>query len=162
MAVDVLKQGAFLLACGAILLDIPQSMANEAVGCPAIKENTDAAQWWQIEPTDDGYVATLENPMGAGLMTMDLDMDGPSAPVLLGWEVLSKYNGGVGLLHYYSGSTGGHVSADVTRYVVINLDQSKPLANLEATVSIAGTRWIEHDDGTLEEEEILENGKNPF
>lgn len=156
MAVDVLKRAVLLLACSAILLDMPQSMANEEIECPAIEEDANAAEWWQVERTDGGHIATLKDSMDVDLVAVDLDMDGPSTPVLLGWEVLAQYDGSIGLLHYYSGATGSHVSANITRYVVINLDQSTLLANIDASVHLAGIRWIEHDDGTFEEEEIVE------
>ena len=161
-AFHFLKQAILLIACCSTLVQMvlaspaAEAAVDRSAACPAIEENTHAATWWQFESTDDGHVATLKNPMGAGSITVDLDMDGPSTPVLLGWEVLAQYDGSVGLLHYYSGATGSYVSADITRYIVINLDQFKLLANLEASVSLAGTRWLEQDDGSLEEEETLE------
>lgn len=152
-AFHFLKQAILLIACCSTLVQMvlaspaAEAAVDRSAACPAIEENTHAATWWQFESTDDGHVATLKNPMGAGSITVDLDMDGPSTPVLLGWEVLAQYDGSVGLLHYYSGATGSHVSADITRYIVINLDQFKLLANLEASVSrrdaMARTRrWL--------------------
>jgi hypothetical protein len=126
-AFHFLKQAILLIACCSTLVQMvlaspaAEAAVDRSAACPAIEENTHAATWWQVESTDDGHVATLKNPMGAGSITVDLDMDGPSTPVLLGWEVLAQYDGSVGLLHYYSGATGGHVSADITRYIVINL-----------------------------------------
>lgn len=125
------------------------ALAND---CIVIEEDPEAASVWHLWDDDWVRMATLSNETGDAVLTIELDMDGPSTPEVLGWTVPQQYEGRIGLLHYYSGATGTHVSADITRYAVINIKEARLLEIIEASVYLSGTRFHENEDGSYEQE----------
>lgn len=150
------------MSVGAFAMSACISLASQAViesedACPAIIESPEAAASWKIIDEDWEYVAQyITDQEDEKAFNFALDMDGPSQPLVLDWIKPERYQGKIGLLHYFSGATGTHVSAEVTRYAIVDVQQGRLLELIQASAQLAGSIYTENEDGSYVERIIDE------
>lgn len=145
-----------LVLSASIFLVAQAAIASEN-RCPQLVESPEAAASWKIIDEDWEYVAQyITDQEDEKAFNFALDMDGPSQPLVLDWIKPERYQGKIGLLHYFSGATGTHVSAEVTRYAIVDVQQGRLLELIQASAQLAGSIYTENEDGSYVERIIDE------
>ncbi|MBE1298539.1 MAG: hypothetical protein GJ680_01335 [Alteromonadaceae bacterium] len=132
------------------------SHAGEAsVDCPDTNTIATPPANWQIIKQDWEYFAHYSNDDNGESFQFPLDMDGPSTPHIIEWLAPQDEDKRLGVIHYFSGATGTHISAEITRYAIIDLKQQRLLDIQEASVYFAGSRYHEDENGVLTEYPVV-------
>ena len=149
--VDMKFVSCFLVSAS-LILPASKLAAEE---CPSLMMDEAAARQWSIVLNEDEWMhqATLlkARSLSKAKPSFFLEADGPVDIEVLGWDFPDIYGGRVGVLHYYSGAAGTHAMANFSRVAVIDLLTSTLITNPIFSTEVAGTRYVEQDDGsTLE------------
>jgi len=138
---------------GSLIFSVTLASPPFAQDCPSLAVDETAAQHWSITWNEEEWMhqATLltSNPASETKIQVSLETDGAVDPEVLSWIFPDRYEGRVGVLHYYSGSAGTHAMADFSRIAVIDMRSNTLIANPVYSTEVEGTRYHEQADGTL-------------
>ncbi|MDU8925842.1 hypothetical protein RXV86_00430 [Alisedimentitalea sp. MJ-SS2] len=120
------------LACALVAVS---TAAGASCDGPEVKPSAAA---WQVEETDDGWIARSEAYPG---LDVPLHMASPSVPELYEFVTLPRYQHRIGLLQYFAGEPGTSHLVTLIHNAILDLEAGRVIGDAPFSEDCVPTEW---------------------